>query len=538
MGVGHLSPTPRAVLAFAVPLAALAVASGCMVGPDYERPEAAVADAWLESPADSASADESLVIDWWTLFDDPALTALVDAAIAQNLTLRAAGLRVIEARAARGIAVGRFFPQVQEAIGGAGAVANSANGPAAQSDRFYSSLDVGLQAAWELDFWGKFRRGIEASDAELLAAVADYDAALVSLVADVATNYVLLRSFEERLALAESNLRLQRDTLDLTDVRLRAGAVSELDVATAQALLSTTQSLIPQFEDGRRQTLMALSVLLGRTPSELTEILSGSASGVTPAAPASIALGVPADLLRRRPDVRSAERAAAAASARIGVAEAEFYPSISITGATGFLSTDIDFAGQSSDLGNIFDADSFQGFVGLSFSWPILNYGRIENAVRVRDAQFERAATLYRESVLRAAAEVEAGLSSFLRNRERTTALESAVNAQKRAVELSLIQYRNGAIDFIRVNSAQTDLVTQQDQLSTSRAATAIGAISTYRALGGGWETRIDREFVPNETVETMRERTDWGDLLAPGYDEGADFFFARPSESPEGQTP
>jgi NodT family efflux transporter outer membrane factor (OMF) lipoprotein len=504
-----------------------------MVGPDYAPPAAPVAEDWIDGPAaPSAERDDSLT-QWWTLFDDPALTALVEEALAQNLSLRSAGLRVLEARAVRGISVGEFFPQTQEAFGGIGGTATSANGPLAQGDRFYSDASIGLQAAWELDFWGKFRRGIESSDAALLATVADYDTVLLSLVSDVATNYVLVRSFEERLALARSNVQLQRDTLDLTDVRLRAGAVSELDVATARALLATTEALIPQLEDGRRQTLAALSVLVGRTPSELTDVMGGA--GVTPAPPAGIALGVPADLLRRRPDVRRAERFAAAASAQIGVAEADFYPAVSITGATGFLSSDISFSGQRSDLDNIFDADSFQGFIGLSFSWPILNYGRIENNVRVRDAQFQQAVTEFQNTVLRAAAEVEAGLSSFLRNRERAAHLGTAVTAQQRAVEISLIQYRNGAIDFIRVNSAQTDLVTQQDQLATARAATAVGAISTFRALGGGWEVRVGREFVDRATAEEMRERTDWGDLLAPDYDGGSDLFFDRPPETPAG---
>lgn len=274
---------------------------------------------------------------------------------------------------------------------------------------------------------------------------------------------------------------------------------------------------------------MVLCVLLGRTPSELDEELrpTNGLARTVPDAPAQLATGVPADLLRRRPDVRAAERQAAAQSARIGQAVADLYPSISITGATGFVVSDYD----GSDLGDIFDSDSFAGFIGLRVNWPILNYGRIEGNIRVQDARYEQAVARYQESVLRAAADVEAGLSDFLRSRERTAFLAEAVSASQRSVEISLIQYRAGAVDFIRVNDAQSTLVQEQDNLVVSRAAIALGAVRTYRALGGGWETREGREFVDPETTERMRNRTNWGDVLSNEWQEGADLGFARPGE-------
>ncbi len=509
-------------------LAAGLVAGGCKVGPNYQRPQAAVNEAW-QAPV----APDWPVVRWWETFNDPTLTALVLGASRQNLTLRAAGLRVIEARAARGIAVGEFFPQLQEAFGSVAANRISANELGGAGDRSFWTDSMGLQAAWELDFWGKFRRGIEAADAELLFTVADYDAVLVTLISDVATNYILIRSLEERLVFARDNAALQAETLKLTDIRFRAGAVSELDVSTARSTLANTQALIPDLENALRQTKLALCVLLARTPSELETELAPSEGTPrqVPEAPAQIAGGIPADLLRRRPDVRAAERIAAAQSARIGEAVADLYPRISVTGSTAFVSSSIDrgVAG-ASDLGDIFDGDSFAGFIGLQVNWPILNYGRIRGNIRVQDARYERAVAAYQESVLRAASDVEAGLSDFLRSRERTTHLTEAVNASERSVELSLIQYRAGAVDFIRVNFAQTDLVEQQDGLVSARAAIALGAVRTYRALGGGWEIREGKEFVDAETARRMRERTNWGNTLSADWAQGKDLGFARPA--------
>lgn len=501
---------------------------GCMVGPDYQRPEVLLNEAWQGGNAEHASANAR----WWGNFDDPVLAELIRIACAQNLSLRAAGLRVLEARAARGIAVGQFFPQMQEVVGGVNANQLSANEASAGGDRSFASDSLGLQAAWELDFWGKFRRGVEASEAEVLLSVADYDAVMVSLQGDVATNYILVRSLTERLMFAHANVTLQTETLTLTETRFRTGAVSELDVSTARATLANTRALIPDLENALRQTKLALCVLLSRTPSNLeAELAPESPAPIqVPIAPAEIATGIPAELLRRRPDVRAAERFAAAQSARIGQATADLYPSISITGATGFASSTYEGV-RRPDLGNIFDADSFSGFVGLQVNWPILNYGRVESNIRVQDARYEQAVAAYQDAVIRAAADVEGGLSDFLRSRERTTHLTEAVDASQRSVDLSLIQYRAGAVDFIRVNDAQTALVQQQDNLVVARAAIALGAVRTYRALGGGWEIRAGQEFVDEATAERMRKRTHWGDVLGPRWEDGKDLGFQRPKD-------
>lgn len=521
MGKGH----SRAATSIAA-LSVLATLPGCMVGPDYSTPETALNETWLQNPANQ----EAINPRWWETFQDPVLDQLVQMAAAQNLTLKTAGLRVLEARAARGIAVGQFFPQLQQASGSIGASQLSANSESGQGDRSFSSASLGLDAAWELDFWGKFRRGIEAADAELLATIADYDSVLVSLQADIATNYILLRSLQERLVFARANVELQTETLSLTETRFRAGAVSELDVSTAKSTLANTQALIPELQDALIQTKLAIGVLLARTPSDLEDLLASPSGPRLPEAPAMIAAGIPAELLRRRPDVRAAERFAAAQSARIGQAAADLYPAISINGSTGFVSSTYE-GRRSPNLGNIFDADSFAGFVGLGVSWPFFNYGRLENNVRVRDARYEQAVAQYQESVLRAAADVEAGLSAFLNARERSGFLFQAVSASERSAELSLVQYRAGAVDFIRVNQAQTDLVQQQDSLVAARAEVALGAVRTFRALGGGWMVREGQEFIDPVTAERMRSRTDWGKVLDPNWESSSDLGFKRPAE-------
>lgn len=534
-------PASSAARSTTIAAATLALA-GCMVGPDYRRPDVALNDGWLEAARPDASPDR--FERWWETFNDPTLSALVEEAYRSNLPLRAAGLRVIEARARRQVAVGRFFPQLQEAVGDVGSVRISENTAAgqglSQADRSFSEASLGLQAAWELDFWGKFRRAIEASDALLLASVAEYDSALTILVADVASTYIIIRSLEERLAITTTNVALQQRSLDLTESRFRAGTVSELDVSSATATLTSTQAILPELENALKQAKLALCVLLGRPPSALDAELAPSAGAAArvPVAPPEIAAGIPADLLRRRPDVRAAERVAAARSAAIGVATADLFPQLSIVGATGFATSDFEGV-RSPDLGDLFDSESFTGFLGLRVNWPILNYGRIEGAIRAKDALFEQAAAEYQNAVLRAAADVESGLSEFLRSREIESFLSRSVAASQRSADLSLMQYRVGLVDFIRVNDALTRLLVLEDNLIEARARIALGAVRTYRALGGGWEIRSGREFIDAETAERMRDRTNWGDVLAPDWHEGDDLlFFPRPPLDAEAPPP
>ncbi|MEE8153941.1 MAG: TolC family protein [Phycisphaerales bacterium] len=271
-------------------------------------------------------------------------------------------------------------------------------------------------------------------------------------------------------------------------------------------------------------------------PSELTDLLPET--GLIPVAPPEVLVGIPANLLRRRPDVRSAEQIAAVLSAQIGVAEADLYPTVHLFGSTGFRTGDSFGAdGMTKDLGDLFDSDSYFGFIGLNFSWPIFNYGRIKNNVRIQDAKFQQAIVNYENTVLRAAAEVESGLSGFLRAREEATHLRESVGATQRSVELSTTQYREGTADFIRVLTAQTFLVAQQDRLAATEAKIALNLISTYKSLGGGWEIRRGNEFIPDALREEMRERTDWGDIMSPDYSSGKDVLFDRPDSGATANT-
>ncbi len=484
------------------------------VGPDFEQPEAPLQGSWLEETDDRVKGEEADFSTWWQVFDDPVLTELVDTAFRQNLTLQSAGLRVLEARAQLGIAVGQQYPQTQDAVGRYRHERKSRNAAnEADNDRNYQELILGIDASWEIDFWGKFARAIESTDARLGATVANYDDFLVILTADVARFYVVVREAEERERLARENAEVQRRTLAIANARFRAGAVTELDVQQARALLAETESEIPRFQILRRQSQNALAVLLGIPPAQLLAILGGE--GKIPTAPDEVVVGVPNELLRRRPDIRRAELEAAAQSAQIGVARAQLFPAFSLGGFVGMrTSATVDGRSKNADLGDLFSTDSFTGFVGPSISWPFLNYGRLTNNVRVQDARLQALIADYQNAVLEAYREVEDGLIGFLRSREQAGFLTTSVQASQRAVQLALLQYRQGTADYTRVLETQTALVTRQDNLAVAQSAIAQNLVLAYRGLGGGWETRDPNEFVPTETVEVMRARTDWGGVL------------------------
>jgi NodT family efflux transporter outer membrane factor (OMF) lipoprotein len=402
---------------------------------------------------------------------------------------------------------------VQEGFGSASYNRLSKRAPTApqdgDADFSFRQADIGVGAGWELDFWGKFRRAIQSADASFLNSIAEYDDVLVSLTADVARTYVLLRTFEERLKIARENLVIQQESLRIARVRFEGGATSERDVQQALTQLNGTEATIPFLETGVLKTLNALSILLGMPPGQLHDLLSGSK---IPRAPLEVAVGIPAELLRRRPDIRSAELQAAAQSALIGVAKAELYPSFSLTGSFGFLSSD---AG-TFDLSDIFMWKSRTATFGPSFQWNILNYGRLSNNVRVQDARFQGLLLNYQETVLRAQQEVEDGLVDFLKSQERVSLLSKGVEAAKRSADLALIQYSEGATDYTTVLTAQQALLEQQDRLAGGQGDVPQGLIAVYRALGGGWELREDQDFIPVEVKEAMEERTDWGELLSP----------------------
>jgi NodT family efflux transporter outer membrane factor (OMF) lipoprotein len=507
-------------------LAVLLLTAGCMkVGPDFVKPEATVMPNWLEASGyKQVSTKAEEYRDWWQAFNDPVLDKLIQTAYRENLPLRIAGVRVLGARAQLGVAVGELYPQSQKAEGSVQknrlSLTSPLSGPGSPSNFWLSQ--VGLTSSWEIDFWGKFRRAIESADASLLAAVADYDNTLVTLTADVASSYILFRTLENRLNIARQNVEVQKKSLQIAQARWQGGTTSKRDVEQALTVLESTEATIPTLESQGRQTQNALCVLMGMPPRDLMELL-GSKSEI-PAPPPQVAVGIPADLLRRRPDIQRAEWRAAAQCAQIGVTKANLYPAFSLSGTFGLQASDAGTFG----LANMFDWRSRTGTIGPSFQWNIFNYGQITNQVRVQDARFQELLIAYQNAVLQAQQEVENALISFLKAQQRAQKLAGATAAAQRSVELALIQYREGITDFTTVLTAEQSLLAQQDSLAVTLGDISGNLVGVYRALGGGWQLREGQDFVPASLKETMVNRTNWGKLLTPAA------FTPPPAEQPQ----
>ncbi|MFI5294996.1 MAG: efflux transporter outer membrane subunit [Thermodesulfovibrionales bacterium] len=484
--------------------------SGCMVGPDFRRPAVAVSSAWTESGDERVKSETAGYRNWWQTFNDPVLNRIIDRAYDENLSLRIAGVRLLEARAQLGIAAGRFFPQTQQAGGSLDHHRTSRSSALALGPVEYNEAQIGVSASWELDFWGKFRRAIESANAAWLATAADYDNALVSLTADVANSYINIRTLEKRIGIARQNVETQKESLKIAEARFRNGIASQLDVEQAKTELNNTMASIPSLDAQLKQQKDALCVLLGMAPNNLEDILKGESE--IPVSPSDIAAGIPADLLRRRPDIRSAEYQAAAQSAQIGVAKAALYPALSLNGTFGFQSSNA--AG--SELSDIFRWKSRTYQIGPSFQWNIFNYGQITNNVRFQDAKLQELLITYQNTVLKAQQEVEDNLAAFLRAQERAFFLAQSAQSAKSSLDLAVKQYREGIKDFTAVLIAQQSLLSEQDSLAVTLGDISHGLVGVYRALGGGWETREGKELVPLTVKEEMEKRTDWGNLLAP----------------------
>ena len=422
---------------------------GCAVGPDFETPGASVQNNWIEKGDKRVGTKTAVKSRWWTAFKDPALDELIERASEQNLPVQIAGLRILEARAQLGVAIGSMFPQIQEGFGDAQTVRLSsrlANRNWPEFQHSFGNFDIGFDAAWELDFWGRFRRNVEGADAAMLATVADYENALVSITAEVARTYAEMRTFEVLIQIAYKNAKVQKEGLEIAESRFRNGATSELDVVQARSLYESTLADIPLLQANLQRAKNALSILLGQPPGAVEGLLRGPHR--IPSASRKVAIGLPADLLRRRPDIRSAELNAAAEAARIGVAEADLYPRIFLLGEIGV---------QASDAARVFAPGSLFYTAGPGFRWSILNYGRITNNVRAQDARFQQALVNYENTVLKAAQEVEHALIGFLKAQDSAVNSQRSVDAAQRSVELSIIQYREGAENFQRVIDFKQD---------------------------------------------------------------------------------
>jgi len=524
---------PRAGAGIMLTAALVLGAGGCLVGPNYNEPAVQLEQEWMDPGHPSVQRGPADLTNWWKAFNDPVLNDLVDRAYRNSPPLQAAAVRVLQAQAARGIAVGLLFPQRQEAAGGfswnqssensgaphprtsqlgsrlswvsdpAGNLVQRAIGDPGVDPSFQNWNVSGLSVSWELDIWGRFRRGIEASDAVVLATLANYDDVLVSLIAEVATDYVFLRTLEEQLVIVHQNLKIQQDSLGIAQLRREGGTATELDVAQAQALLYDTEAQVPAIEASIQQTKVALCVSLGMPPRVINDLV-GQARPI-PSPPDTTIVGVPADLLRRRPDIRRAERLLAARSAQIGIATADFYPSFSLSGDIGL---------SAEHFGDLGRGSSLQAFAGPSFRWNILNYGRIENNVRVQDAGFQAAISEYDGLILQAQGEVESSMASLVGAKRQFVPLTGSTEAAARGVDIATQQYKGGTADFIRVLTAQQFLITEQSRLISIRGAAAQSMVTLYRALGGGWELRLGNDLVPANIKEQMQNRTNWRGMI------------------------
>ena len=462
------------------PALALALA-GCTVGPDYVAPEFAVPDVWHAAAVEGLDDGQANLQTWWTGLGDPKLEELIKRAETANLDLRLAVARIREARARVGFASGQKMPDL-EASGSASVGQQSEEGvlkpiadltPGGFDTR--ELYDVGFDASWEIDVFGRIRRSVESAGAAYQASVEDYRDVLVTLFAEVARTYVDVRELQDRVSYAEANAEAQRASLRLTRDLYEEGATSEIDVRQAESNLNTTEAAIPALQIGLHFALNRLAVLLGEAPGSLDDELS--APGSIPRPAAELVAGVPAELLRQRPDLRGAERRLAAQTALIGVSKAALYPQFSLSGF---------FAVQATNAGDLLDGATWG--ISLPFRWNLFDGGRVRSLIQVEEARTEQALVVYENALLVALEEVENSLTSYALELQRRDRLARAVTALQQTFELANIQYRAGLTDFRNVLQAQRSLFVQQDNLAGSEGQRIRNLISLYKALGGGWD--------------------------------------------------
>ena len=477
--------------------------AGCAtVGPNFVPPRADWDEGWTSATLASLGAPPPGVEapSWWQQFKDPALDALVDAAMAGNRNLKVAGLRVLEARAQLGVAQSGLKPQQVQATGGAGYGASAPGGiPIGRADFAYATAD--FNTAWELDVWGKFRRGVEAADANYFANVANYDDFAIIMRSEVARLYISYRTTQARLRITRENAVLQKRSVDISQTLFRNGAESELDVLQARTQYLSTISNIPPLESGLHQTRNAIAVLLGRQPGELPELALGPQ--MLPTAPARVQTEMPADILRRRPDVRAAALRAAAQSAQIGIAQSDLYPSLTLIGSIGATGTSLGGASNVVDLG-----------IGPALRWNLFDFGRIRGNVRVQDARLEQALEAYQETVLQAAREVDSAAIAFAKSREEDIILDQSQRLARRSLDIAQKSYQEGFSDFDRVLTAQAALFREQERFISNRGQIASDLVAIHRAIGGGWIASTEPDYASADTRARMKARTNWGGLI------------------------
>ncbi len=449
-----------------------------MVGPDYTPPEIELPDSWHKAAVAGVEDGEADLRTWWTVFSDPVLDELLGRAANTNLDLERAAWAVTRARALRGITAADRVPTINlDGERNRQRISDNANfGPGGW--RWNNSIGLGM--AWELDLFGRVRRSVRAAEAEIEASIEDYRDTLVVLLAEVAVNYIDVRTLQQRIEYAESNVENQRGTLDLTKNLFDSQLVPELDVRQAELNLARTESLLPALRRGLAAAVHRIGVLLGEHPAAFDALLQ--TGGALPETPAELATTLPASLLRQRPDVRAAERALAAQTERIGVAVGDLYPRFELAGAFGFRSV---------STGDLFEADSREVLLGIPFRWNLFDRKRIKSNVAAEEALAAQLQTSYEQTVLLALEEVENALVGYGQEGVRRGTLQRSVQAAEQSVELVRTQYRAGLTNFQNVLDTERALFQQQDELAASRGEQVRQLILLYRALGGGWDPEM-----------------------------------------------
>jgi len=475
----YFRPTLPALLPFGLAAALLSLAGCVTVGPDYQPPEARTPPAWTAPGAEERhdpSADEGALVDWWKVFEDPLLDRYIEEARRSNYDLRLAVARVEEARALLGVAAGAKYPGV---TADAGADRTDAGGASITGP--VTSYGLGVGIGWEIDLFGRIRRSVEAAAANLEATEEDRAAVQLAVTAEAARLYIVIRSAQKRLAASLENIESQREIVELTRTRFKHGLASDLDVAQSEQVLAASEADVPLFRSDLQRAIHALGVLLGRFPDALSAELAAKED--IPLPEVQVALGVPADLLRRRPDVRRAERRLASQTARIGVATADLYPTLSLSGFIGLASV---------GSGNLFSSESFAWQVAAPLRWTLFSGGRVRSQIRAEEARTEQALLLYEDSVLNALREVEDALVAYEQDLERYAALQRSVEVAQRTLDLSLILYKDGLRDFQSTLDAERELFAAANLRAEARGAASTSLIQIYRALGGGWDPETE----------------------------------------------
>ncbi|BAF72296.1 TolC family protein [Sulfurovum sp. NBC37-1] len=510
-------------------LLALLVLSGCAkLGPDFGGiANPPVPKKWKQN----TNHKDPSVTHWWRTFHDPTLNTLVNKAYAQNLDIKSAGLRIAQARAALGISQGLAFPQLQTVSGQATSTRTGLADVA--------TAGVNFDMGWEMDIWGKYARGIESSEAQLYASVASYDNIMVSVIAEVARNYINYRTAQERLIYAHRNVVIQERVTKMTEIQFNSGNVSELDMQQARTQLYNTRTSIPAIELNKVKARNALALLLGTDAAHVEKLLKqkdaslynnsnkfiGQHKGIVqvkeeghngltgvnlvPKPKLNPRYRIDANLLTRRPDIKAAEYQVHANSALIGAKMADLYPSITLFGNIGY--------NTNNQSGSWLNGTTPLGVtVGPSFSWNIFNYGRIKNQIRLQDAKFEESLVKYNKSVLSAVSEVSNALNGYVLTRKQQVENQKAVEATIRAFNISVVQYNDGLVNYQRLLTTVEKLTSTQDRFASIKGNVALNAIALYKSLGGGWQISRGKSYISRETAEKMKKRTDWGKYLDP----------------------